>query len=449
MLARVEKKLHVFLNSRVSLIVYTALACLFAAFSIEHYATPLFVIWLMLVLIFEKNFLNAFLIFILVCGNVLRTLGEISANLSHVWLALPIVVGIILAFVLHGRLLRPSRLFVSHLAVSAALLLGGVGVISPANYFKVDALYYVLVLGLGMTILYYWFRCGVASNAHYDCRERLMESLYCVGVYCAFCMLQQALRMYLSVGTPIQSYLWANDIADMMLFAIPAVFYFARKRYWQILIAFVFAGTILFSNSISALSVAFALLVFGFIYLIVYRREQRWLSATLLSLLVLGGAFVFILYAVRSGGILALIKAQENGRFTLLREAWQNFLSAPVFGVGLGQPGHLTDFFMGINWTHNLIFQVLGSTGIVGALAFGYQAFERCRILFRKRNAFHMACLVIYLGLLLISMMQPGEFSPLPYAMMTVMIFVVLEVSDEEECKRSDAKKDEKTDTLS
>lgn len=449
MLARIEKKLHVFLNSRISLIVYTALACLSAAFSLEHYATPLFVVWLMLVLVFDKNFLNAFLIFILVCGNVLRTLGEISANLSHVWLALPIVVGIVLAFVLHGRLLRPSRLFISHLAVSAALLLGGIGVISPADYFKVDALYYVLVLGLGMTILYYWFRSGVSSNEYYDCRERLMEILYCVGVYCAFCILEQAVRMYLSAGTPIRSYLWANDIADMMLFAIPAVFYFAKKHYWQVLIAFAFAGVIVFSNSLSALGVAFVLLVLGLVYLIVYRRAQRWLSITLLALLTLCGSLAFALYAVKSGGLLGMFDALGSGRGVLFREAWQNFLSAPLFGVGLGQPGLGIDFFMGINWAHNFPLQVLGSTGIVGALAFGYQIFERCRILFRRRDAFHMACAINYFGLLLISMMQPGEFSPLPYAMMTVMIFVVLEVSDGEVLARSGAKKDEKTDATS
>lgn len=446
MSSRVEEKLHTFLNSRLSLIVYTALACLAASFSLEQYATPIFVIWLMFILVFEKSFLNAFLLFTLICGNVLRTLGQTSANLSHIWLALPIVVGILLAFILHGKLLRPSRLFISHLGVSLALLLGGVGRISPANYFKIDALYYVLVLGLGMSLFYYWFRFGVSSNAFYDCRERLMESLYCVGVFCAYNMIDQAIRLYFSVGDPLQGYLWANDIADMMLFAIPAVFYFARRNYLHVLVALAFAAVMVLSVSLSALLVCFLLLIACFAYLIVYRKKQRWLSIVLLSLFVACGTLVLVLYSHKSGGLLAGVAEEENGRFALIKEAWHNFLSYPILGVGIGQPGCLTDFFMGINWTHNLPLQVLGSMGIVGALAFGYQAFERIRILFRRRDAFHMACALLYLGLLMISMLQPGEFSPLPYAMMTVMIFVVLEASDEEATIRSDAKKEEKTD---
>ena len=49
--------------------------------------------------------------------------------------------------------------------------------------------------------------------------------------------------------------------------------------------------------------------------------------------------------------------------------------------------------------------------------------------------------------LFLISLLQPGEFCPIPYALMSVMIFTVLEVSDEEEEKKT--KNGGKTDASS
>ena len=106
MIARIETKLHAFLNSRLALLVYTVIASLAAGFSLEHYITPLFVVWLMFVLVVEKNFLNSFLLLVLICGNVLRTLGQTSANLEHVWLAVPIVIGILISFILYRRKIR-------------------------------------------------------------------------------------------------------------------------------------------------------------------------------------------------------------------------------------------------------------------------------------------------------------------------------------------------------
>ena len=154
--------------------------------------------------------------------------------------------------------------------------------------------------------------------------------------------------------------------------------------------------------------------------------------------------FVLVHLARLQGGILALVEAEENGRVSLIKEAWQNFLSAPVFGVGLGAPGVQEVGFMSVNWTHNIIFQVLGSLGFVGVLAYGYQLYSRAKIILAHPSPFHLAAGLSYLGIFLISMFQPGEFCPMPYAMMAVMIFSVLETVEEEALQK--AKNDEKTD---
>ena len=81
--------------------------------------------------------------------------------------------------------------------------------------------------------------------------------------------------------------------------------------------------------------------------------------------------------------------------------------------------------------------------GIIGVLAYGYQLYERGKLIFSHPDPFRLAAGLSYLGLFLISMLQPGEFCPMPYAMMAVMIFTVLEVSEEERLEKQ--KSEEKT----
>ena len=233
-----------------------------------------------------------------------------------------------------------------------------------------------------------------------------------------------------------------NDICELMLFCIPAAFYYARKRYSFLFLGLAFYGVMVFTRSYAALISGAVLLVFCFVYLLKYRKTKRTFTLALLSLFCLAAVLV-LLYLVRSaGGLLPLLEREENGRLGLLRDAWEKFLSSPVFGVGIGAPGESDTTFMTVYWTHNFIFQILGSMGIFGLFAYGYQLFARYRLVFSARDPFRMAAGLSYLALFLVSMLQPGEFCPMPYAMMAVMIFTVMENSDEEQAQK--AKNEEK-----
>lgn len=437
MLTKAEKKLHIFLNSRMSFAVYTLLACFAMAFSLMHYAIPLFVLWMVFTVILEKNFLNVFLPLVLVCGMELPVLGQTVVNQRHFWLAVPIVLAIALHLFIHYKRFRGGRMLLPQIAVAVALVCGGIFFISAEQYFRIESVYYVLFLGVGMVLLYIWFRSSVSSNEHYDCRERLMESFYALGIFCAFSILCQALRMYLAMGVVFQSYSWANDIGDMMLFAIPAAFYFARKSYIHVLVGAVFYGLIFLTSSLSAIAVGGVLFAACFVYLAVVRPSHRRLTLLLLGLVTVGGVLLGWYALHRAGGFSAFLATESSGRLDLIAGAWRQFLSAPVFGVGIGTPNDTAQLYMTVDWTHNFIFQVLGSMGLVGLLAYGYQLYGRARLIFAKRNAFHGAVGLIYFGLLAISMFQPGEFCPMPYALMSMMLFVVLETSDEEAEKKS------------
>ena len=427
-----------FLNEKWASLLYTVLACLAVSFSLEHYAIPLFILWILFVLLLDGSFLNVFLPVTLLCGFAIRTSGQSTILLNHLWLAVPVVIVIAIHFVLYGQKRKLGVLFFAQAAISAALLLGGLFYISAENYFKPDALYYVFFLGVGMIFFYAWFRNGVFSNEYYDVREKLMECFWYLGIFCAWSILDQTARFLLTSGVFYKPYVWSNDICELMLFCIPATFYYARNRYVYLTAGLAFYGAMFLTQSYSAILCGFLLLVLCFAYLLKQSKAHRIFTVSLLTALCLFGAISFGWLVYDRGGLAALFAAEENGRLALIQNAWRNFLASPIFGVGVGDPGTGSATFMTVNWTHNLLFQVLGSLGIVGLLAYGYQLYKRCRLVFASPDPFRLAAGLSYLGIFLISMFQPGEFCPMPYAMMAVMIFTVLENSDEERAQKAE-----------
>lgn len=436
------EKTRAFINGKLAALLYTIIACVTVSFSLENYAIPLFILWILFVLLMEKSFLNVFLPMTLLCGFALRTSGQSTYLLKHVWLAVPVVIVFVLHFVIHGVRVRRGRLLFAQVGISAALLLGGAFHISSENYFKLDVLYYVIFLGVGMIFFYLWFLSGVSSNEYYDAREKLLECFLFLGVFCAYSIIDQMLRTFLTEGVLIHAFVWSNDICELMMFCIPAAFYYASKNYFFTFVGIFFYGIMLFTNSLSAVATGAVLLVLCLLFLIKNRRDKRPLTVAILSLFLLSAAAALVVMLDRNGGFLAWLAEEENGRQGYALAAWENFLSSPIFGVGMGALGNENTTFMTIVWMHNFILQILGSMGLLGLAAYGYQLYVRVRLARRHRDPRSFACFLSYVGLFLISMFQPGEFCPMPYALMAVMIFSVLEVTDTE--RQTKTKNDEK-----
>ncbi len=356
--------------------------------------------------------------------------------LKHVWLAVPAVCAVVLHFVIYRRKMTVGKSFYALCGVSAALLLGGVGVISAADYFNPGgSLYYILFLGLGMILFYLWMRNYMFSTAAYDLKERLLEILYFLGIFCAFSMLEKGARMMLAFGE-LTNFIWSNDICEMMLFALPVPFYFARRHFAHFFVPFVFYFSLIPTRSLSALAVGLVILLLGIVYAWVYIPQKRLLY---IVITVLGSAAgVLLLYRFGYLSFEALWMAfmsEENGRLALLADAWNNFLRSPILGVGIGY-GSGDAAFMGTRWTHNWLMQILGSMGVLGLLAYGYQTFIRARLVFVRTNAFRMIVGLSYLAIFLVSMLQPGEFCPMPYELLAVCLFTVLEIAENEQEER-------------
>ena len=74
-----------------------------------------------------------------------------------------------------------------------------------------------------------------------------------------------------------------------------------------------------------------------------------------------------------------------------------------------------------------MIPQIVASMGLVGVAAYSYQIVERVKSIFKNGNWWSWCLGISYLGILLMSQFNPGEFCPLPFELLTVLLFIFQE----------------------
>ena len=222
---------------------------------------------------------------------------------------------------------------------------------------------------------------------------------------------------------------------------LPAPFFFAsdiQAPAGERVAAFL-CGMLLYAGLLVAM--ARTALLFGtvlFVLCLVYYAYGRhgWrVKACCLAMLAAAAAVLLIFFrqdlvallSVRLGD--GLVHPDES-RATLLRRAWEDFVAHPFFGIGLGAMKN-ADVYPPppgcICWYHMYFPQIIGSMGLFGLLCFGLQLFQRARMALYRPDRAKTALSLCYVGLFLYSQTDPGEFEPIPYAFLAVLIFLLLE----------------------
>jgi len=76
--------------------------------------------------------------------------------------------------------------------------------------------------------------------------------------------------------------------------------------------------------------------------------------------------------------------------------------------------------------------QIVGSMGLVGVVAYAYMFRQRISLLRGcKDRDFALAVFFSYLGILQISLVEPGIFCPLVYGLQITMYFIAAERAEE------------------
>lgn len=345
-----------------------------------------------------------------------------------------------------------GKMFFAQLAVSFALLIGGVGIVSGENYLA--SLPSAMALGLGVLAVYLLFVNFTKRDEARDCAEFFAKVLMWIGVVVCIEMLIVIIR----TGIPVSKWgsedcYWnvgwgnRNNIATFILFSAPMALYLStrKRRGWIYLIIAMFQYVCLI------LSLSRGGILFGFIGGVVGMAFSIWkapnrkkqaiywgiivavaLICCLAMLDKVKGVIESILYRIKTGNPDSDV---TSGRLALYKEAWEQFKEHPFLGVGMGYIGYNRDnaTYNQVKqyWFHSTLFQVIACMGIVGILAYGYYYAMRIYLVakgIKASNKFALFVLVAWIGFEGYSMIDTGTMVPFPNMMLVIVMTYMLEL---------------------
>lgn len=380
------------------------------------------------------------------------------ANFVYLWPTL-IPLGIaIVVFIVRNTIIKVKerqrfvlgKMFFPQLAVSAALLLGGVGVVAKANYLA--AFPNAIALGVGVLAVYLLFANFIKKDENRDYAKYFAKVVMWIGF--AVCMEMCVIiaksdlepsewsRAYWNVG-------WGNrnNIATFLLFSAPMALYLTtrtRKPLPFFCMAFFQYFCLCMTLSRGGILFGMIALVFGIAFSI-YKAPNRKTQAVYFAVCI---AIVAILCAIGHDVVKGLIESIVNrvhvgddvditsGRFDLYKEAWQVFKENPFLGGGMGYDGHCSGMRNPDNinqyWFHSTLFQIIGCMGIVGIAAYLYYYIVRFGIVIKgmiKQHKFAFFVFVAWLGFEGYSMIDTGTMIPFPNMMLVAVMTYILELT--------------------
>jgi hypothetical protein len=353
---------------------------------------------------------------------------------------------------------KPVKVGLSGYGVAAtafAVLLGGLGTISPFTPFESMAgAFYYFGLSFGMFFLYLLFASHYKRIKDYDVYDHFLWAMLFTGLIGSAIILK-TFAAYMGETVDVMGFREAttfrNSLANVMIMGLPAPFYFACKhggRFFGKIFSFLLGLLVFFSLCLTTSRTAVVCGVFLLLLcLIYYFRYAHSVAAKIVNGLILLGflagflaVFALLIDIFELGELIEQIKNgtavdelifSYRGRMILFTEAANELCEHPLFGIGLLHGERYSYFLedkMGcILWFHSYFPQVWASFGSFGCLAYAFHLGTRAQLVRKCSDKRSAAIVLTALSLFLYSMTDPGEFMPIPFGMMAVLAFVLLE----------------------
>ena len=360
---------------------------------------------------------------------------NIAALLPIWWILPPFFASLLYNFLHWPVRIRKCACFKSLLAVSAAGLLGGVGVISAKEYFSFNGFMYAFGLGLGMLALAVMYSTNMARAHGYSVADRFCRILYCVGLFTGLVVVNYYLTHFaefLSSETILYIH-FRNYLTTMLVLALPIPFrYVKNSRVHAPAIAFMYAALLL-TGSRSALVFGTVILFASAFLTLSESKKLGGKSLWLLAAFAVAAAVVILALGqtvLNSRLVDGKLFPVTDSRILFLKQSVLDFLSSPINGIGLANMKN-SQIFLGVGgsmvWYHNYFAQIIGSMGLIGVIAYGWLLRDRFQYLKTLHLSGETMLVLSYLGILMVSMTNPGEFCPLPNELLVVLLFDVAE----------------------
>lgn len=352
--------------------------------------------------------------------------------IKFAWIAVPVAAALIFNFIAYRKKFKLGLTFYGLCAVSVAVTFGGVGSISASEYFAGASLYSIAGLGVGMLFAYIIVKSRYVDTEERSAFSAIARALYLMGLLVCFLVIWEYSDkiFYLIEKFEFPIVRSSNNFATYLMFALPIPFYYSIKNKWHIPVAFFMYICLLLIGSRGGILMGSIELVICLIAMIFCDKRYRLLYIVLALLCIVAGIVGFeYLMKLSEFSTSGFISSGEP-RSRLLARAIEDFKSSPIFGKGLGYMGN-SDIYNPVKgalpWYHMMIPQIFASMGLVGVLCYGFCFYTRGRAIIKKLSPMTVALGLSYVGVFLMSQVNPGEFCPIPYQLLAVMIFVIIE----------------------
>ena len=420
-----------FFNSSAFYFFETLLACLFVGMAKEVQGVIVFVAIITLLLLVCDDILPTTLPFLLLCTISTNCYDSFDTFIQFAIYAPIVITALIAHYVVYAKKWTIGESVYGICAVSIAVLLGGVGNFSLKAY--AVGSYYIFGLGAGMVLAYMLMKSEFSGEREYDLRIKFSTIMMLMGCVCVWIIFVGYLRQWTGNAEGTQSALGfsRNNISTLLMFAMPFPLYLTKK--WDVwaLFSLLFYGAICLTTSRGGLlfgSVEFFVCCIYWVFI----ARKRWyrIFCVIFALGALALCCGSVIMEILDERVLIGDDIVGEARFVMILEAFARFEKSPLTGSGIldnsiSYGAYKKEGTMA--WYHMMIPQVIGSMGLIGVVAYGFQALQRCKLIFTKTSSWSLVLGISYLGILMMSQVNPGEFCPLPFGLLTVLLFILQE----------------------
>ncbi len=410
----------------------------------EIAGTVIFIVIFGITMALSEDFLPALQIIVITTCFAIRCKHSYDDFIQFWWLAPGVALLILSHFVIYKIKFKKGSCFYGILATSVAVTLGGVGIITAKEYFSTVSLFYMFMLGFAMLIIYMYMNYALKIHESYVFSERFAKLMASIIIMLCICLAEEyASRLpELADGFDILPFQWRNNGSTMLMLAMPFAFYLSAKKFGWFFVGMLAYAAIIFTGSRGGM--IFGLIELGICFVTMFfldKHHRPFICAIFFTCLIAAFLLRHFLFDIISYTVERLLNPAENAiRLELIPRGIEDFKSNPLFGRGLGYMGnsdvHNNAEFT-LCWYHCSPVQVIGSFGILGIAAYGFLLFLRIKTLSANLTFFNIMMFISYIGLEMMSFVNPGIFAPFPYLFLVTIYFVIMERCNSNEDKKT------------